>query len=308
MSISTVQRKIVVILGPTASGKSALAVRLAKEYGGEVISADSRQVYRGLDRGTCKITRREMRGIPHHLLDVASPRRQFSAARYDALARRALRGIIRRGKLPIICGGSGQYIDALLGAHPIPNVPPDAKLRARFERLSVAELFAKLKNLDPRRAAEIDRHNPRRLVRALEIVITTGKPVPNVALRQVQDKKSPYDFLKFGLNPPAAELRRRLNTRLAKDIRCGLITETKKLHEQGLSWKRLNELGLEYRLVAQYLRGEIQTKEELSQKLQRELWQYTKRQMRWWKRDKDIRWARDERTAMLIARSALRRK
>ncbi len=296
---------IIVILGPTASGKSALAVRLAKKLDGEVISADSRQVYRGLDIGTAKVVRDKRRtksdtyfheGVRHHLLSVASPRRIFSVARYQILARHAIQDILRRGKLPIICGGTGQYIDAVLGAAPLPDVPPDPRLRAKLEKLSPAELFTRLKKLDPRRANAIDRHNPRRLVRALEIVLTTGRPVPKL---KVISYKPPVIVLKIGLFPGSEVLRGRINRRLAHDLRRGLTAETEKLHAQGLSWKRLNELGLEYRYVARYLRG-LMTHDEMTAKLQTELWRYAKRQMTWFKRDKDIRWIKTEGEALKL--------
>ena len=340
MSISARQNKILVILGPTASGKSALAVKIAKWVmrprtrtssvrgrhgkGAEIISADSRQVYRGLDIGTAKVNgkwrvrqgKREFlyQGVPHHLIDFVSPRRQYSPAEFAAAGRKILYTLLASGYTQIICGGTGQYIDAFLGAHPIPDVPPDANLRAKLEKLSTAELFARLKKLDPRRAREIDHHNPRRLVRALEIVLTTGKSVPKIV------NANPYsnilqnigisnvDVLKIGLNPPPDELRRRLDARLQKDLRRGLIAEVKRLHKEGLSWKRLNELGLEYRIIAQYLRDEIPSKEALLQKLRTELWQYTKRQMRWFKRDKNIRWAKNEREALALVNVSLRRK
>ena len=353
MSISGL-KKILVVLGPTASGKSELAIHLAKKFGGEVISADSRQVYRGLDIGTAKVSgkwqkynanatngRRMLRigdrkscfvykGVAHHLIDFVSPKRQYSPAEYASAGRKILYTLLASGYTPIICGGSGQYIDALLGAHPIPEVPPDAKLRAKLEKLSVAELFAKLKRLDPRRAKTIDRHNPRRLIRALEIVMKTGKPVPkSTASQHPYNLKfvsmSSVEVLKIGLNPPLEELRRRIHARLTKDLRRGLIAEVKKLHENGLSWKRLDELGLEYRLVGQYLRNRsyesrvkghengrhdsrFLTHNALLLTLECELWRYAKRQLRWFKRDTNIRWGENENTAMRIARIALRRK
>ena len=154
---------IIVVVGPTSSGKSALAVRLAKKFNGEIISADSRQVYKGLDIGSGKITKREMRDIPHHLLDVASPRRKFTVAQYQKFARLAMQDIISRGKVPIICGGTGFYIDALLGRVTIPSVSPNTKLRVKLEKLSTEKLGEKLKILDPKRFTDIDQNNRPRL-------------------------------------------------------------------------------------------------------------------------------------------------
>jgi tRNA dimethylallyltransferase len=334
MSIRAGNKRILVLLGPTASGKSELAITIAKwlrRHGvlAEVISADSRQVYRKLCIGTCKVSGKWQsrgksqiakgksfvyKGVPHHLIDFVSPRRTYSPAEYAEAGRKIIHKLFALGHLPIVCGGTGQYIDALLGAHPIPNVPPDAKLRTRLAKLSAPKLFARLKKLDPRRAKTIDRHNPRRLVRALEIVLKTGHPVPPLHLTkhtQILENLRMFqggggiEVLKIGLNPPPEESRRRINARLVKDLKRGLVSEARKLHEQGLSWKRLNELGLEYRLVGQFLRGEIQTKEDLLQKLQRELWQYAKRQLRWWKRDTSIVWTRNERDALKIARASL---
>jgi tRNA dimethylallyltransferase len=176
------QKPTIVVVGPTASGKSDLAVFLAKKYHGEVISADSRQIYKGMDIGTGKITKKEMAGVPHYLLDVAAPSRRFTAAQYKKLGQAAIKKIRHKNKIPIICGGTGFYIRALIDDLQIPTVKPNLKLRAQLEKRTTAELFTQLKKLDPRRAAEIDCHNPRRLIRALEIVMTTGQPVPPLAL------------------------------------------------------------------------------------------------------------------------------
>ncbi|MBI4708741.1 MAG: tRNA (adenosine(37)-N6)-dimethylallyltransferase MiaA [Candidatus Portnoybacteria bacterium] len=178
MSIKTRNQKLIIVLGPTASGKSDLAVSLAKKINGEVISADSRQVYKGLDIGSGKITKEEMQGIPHCLLGVADPKRRFSVAQYKKLAQVAIKKIQRQGKIPIICGGTGFYIQAVVDNIALPEVKPDWKLRKQLEKFNTDELFKKLKKLDPRRSRNIDSHNQRRLIRALEIVIKSGKPVP----------------------------------------------------------------------------------------------------------------------------------
>ena len=169
------RKKVIVVVGPTASGKSSYAVKLARSIGGEGVSADSRQVYKGLDVGTGKITRKEMRGVPHHLLDVVSPKKVFTAHDFVERGQAAIESILNRGKTPIICGGTGFYIDALLGRMPLPNVPPNPALRARLEKKSASQLFAMLQKIDSRRAKNIDRHNPVRLVRAIEIAKALGK-------------------------------------------------------------------------------------------------------------------------------------
>ncbi len=290
--------KIIVILGPTASGKSALAANIAKRFNGEIISADSRQVYRGMDLGAGKVPRDPHprvsyvlnpkfffhHGIPHHLLDVASPARTFTAARYQKLGTKAIREILSRGHLPVIAGGTGLYIDALIYRTPLPDTPPNAAFRKKLENRSAAELFARLKKLDPARANHIDRHNRRRLVRALEIVVATGKPVPSL-----QEKTSPYETLKIGVFPGKDALEKRIRTRLLARLRAGMIAEVNKLRNEGLSWQRLDDFGLEYRHVSRYCRG-VLTKKEMIALLENEIRHYAKRQMTWFKRDKKIFW------------------
>ena len=287
---------IIVILGPTASGKSDLAVKLAKKFKGEVISADSRQVYKGLDIGSGKITRREMHGVKHHLLDVASPRGVFSVARYRTLARRAAQDILRRGKVPVVAGDTGLYIDSLIYDTPLPDVAPDTKLRAKLEKKTITELYAQLKKLDPRRAGNIEKKNKRRLVRALEIVIQTGKPVPTLS-----ERNPVYEgILKIGIALPPEELKKRIHARLVKRLKQDMLREVAQLHKSGVSWKRLDDLGLEYRYVSRYLRGMI-SKEEMIQAIEKESWKYARRQMTWWRKDKDIFWIKNAKdTAALV--------
>lgn len=294
--------KILVILGPTASGKSDLAVALAKKFNGEIISADSRQVYRGLSIGTGKITKREMQGVRHHLLDVASPKRVFTVVQYQKLARRALRDILRRGKVPIICGGTGLYIDALLYDIPFPNVPPNPKLRRKLEKESAENLFAKLQRLDPHRAKSIDPHNKRRLIRALEIVTLAGKPVP--PLKTHSRSSQNIEVLKIGLRPDNQILKPRINQRLRQRLRRGMIEEAKRLHRQGLSYRRMEGLGLEYRYLARFLQGKI-SKAEMINQLEKEIWRYAKRQITWFKRDKEIHWLKNAAGAEALVRQFL---
>ncbi len=286
--------KIIVILGPTASGKSDLAVALAKKYGGEIISADSRQVYKGLDIGTGKITKKEMKGVKHYLLDVVSPKKRFSASDFVKLTNETIVKIVNRNKIPIVCGGTGFYIDALLGDKQIPEVPPNEKLRKELEEKSVEELFAILKKLDPERAKTIERQNPRRLVRAIEICKALGS-VPKLvgSSQQLVDRK--YEALKIGIKIPEAELKKRINKRIEKWFGQGLLKEVKTLHRKGLSWKRMSEIGLEYKMVAEYYTTQKKPKaafdtSQLKKKMAEKTWQYAKRQMTWFKRDKNIIW------------------
>lgn len=286
-------QKIICIVGPTSSGKSALAVKLARSLPagkqGEIISADSRQVYRGLDIGTGKITKREMKGVPHHLLDVVSPKKSFTAYDFVSRARREIEATERRGHVPVIAGGTGFYIDVLLGRITLPDVPADTGLRRSLESKTPIELYARLQKADPWRAASIDRANKRRLIRALEIVGALGS-VPTTR------PAAQYDALWIGLKLPAEELRARINERLRARLKRGMRAEARRLHESGLSYKRMHELGLEYRSLARYLRGELDRR-GLEKELQVAIWHYARRQMAYWRRNGDIGWFRwdDER-------------
>ena len=275
-------QKILVILGPTTSGKSDLAVSLAKKYNGEIISADSRQVYRGLNIGAGKITKKEMRGVPHHLLDVANPQRRFTVARFKSLGEKAIDSILEKNKLPIVCGGTGFYISALVDGIVFPDVLPDSILRKKLAKETTTTLFKTLQKLDPVRAQHIDSLNKVRLIRAIEIASALGS-VPKVT------SKSHYIPLFIGIRPNDTELKGRIEKRLLKRIKTGMAAEAKKLHERGLTWKRMEELGLEYRYLARFLQKKI-TKEEMITHLKNEIWHFAKRQMTWFKRDKRIAW------------------
>ncbi len=290
--------KIIAIVGPTASGKSALAVKIAKKFGGEIISADSRQVYKGMDIGTGKITRKEMAKVPHHLLDVASPKRQFTVVQYKKLAEKAIKKIRGRGKIPIICGGTGFYIQTVSDNLLIPEIKPDAKLRIRLEKKSAKELFNQLKKLDPRRAKNIDKNNRRRLIRALEIVIKSGKKVPLL-------KSGPkYEALIIGIKRNAKELKELIKTRLLKRLKQEMVKEIINLKKFGLSWKKLEDFGLEYRYVAYYLQNKL-SYNEMIEKLQKEIEHYAKRQMTWFSKDKRINWVKNPKQAEKLVKEFL---
>lgn len=275
--------KIVVILGPTASGKTALSIKVAQKIGGEVISADSRQVYKGLDLGTGKVTKKEMGGVPHHLLDVASPKRKFSVARYQKLANKKITEIIKRGRTPIIVGGSGFYIQAIVDNLILPDVPPNPKLRLELQGKTIHELFSILKKIDPQRAKNIDENNPVRLIRAIEI----GKALGQVP--KLQFANPPFNFIQIGLKPDSKDLEKKIKDRLLARMRLGLVAEVKKLHRQGLSWRRMEELGLEYRYLA-LLEQKKTSREQMIKELEKEIVRYAKRQITWFKRDKRISW------------------
>ena len=276
--------KIIVILGQTATGKSDFAVEIAKEINGEVISADSRQVYIGMDLGTGKITKKEMQKIQHHLLDVVSPKKVFSVSDFKKIADKKIAEIVQRGHVPIMCGGTGFYIDAVVNNTLLPQVAPNTKLRTLLSKKSPDQLFALLKKIDPRRAATIDPHNPVRLIRAIEIAKTLGA-VPATTSRNNRTLST----LQIGLLLPDEILKEKIKIRLLSRIKKGMLAEIKKLHTDGISWKRLEALGLEYRYGALFLQNKI-SKEEMIEKLNSEIWHYAKRQKTWFKRDKNIIW------------------
>ncbi len=274
--------KVLVIVGPTASGKTSLSVTLAERFNGEIISADSRQVYRGLDLGTGKITHEEMHDIPHHLLDVQDPKDTYTVTDFVRDGRKVIESILSRNKLPIIVGGTFFYIDALLGRISTPEVPPNEALRKRLETVPTETLVKSLERLDPDRAETIDRDNRRRLIRALEIVEALGT-VPETQSEEI------YTPLTLGMNTEKDVLEKNIHDRLTIRFDAGMVEEVKNLHAQGLSYERMDDLGLEYRYIAQYLQNII-TYEEMLATLEIKTRQYAKRQMTWLKRGKDTIW------------------
>ncbi len=275
-------QKIIVIVGPTASGKTALGIELAQNYNGEIVSADSRQVYRGMDIGTAKD-----KSFPQHLIDVADPSTDYNVSHFVADAKRAIEDIASRGKLPMVVGGSGFWIDALVFGHELPEVKPMTELRAELEQKSWQELFAQLEKLDPERAKHVDRHNKRRLTRALEVILTTGEPIP------LLKSTSQYEVLWIGIKISKEDLDKKIEKRLHDRLEHGMIEEVKSLHDAGVSWGRLDSFGLEYRFLAKHLQGEL-TKEEMHEQLLQAIRQYAKRQITWFKRNKAIHWLSPE--------------
>lgn len=272
--------KIVVVCGPTATGKSDKAVELALQNNGEVISADSRQVYKGLDIGSGKITKEEMEGVPHHLLDVADPKEVFTVENFATLGEEAIQDILSKGKMPIICGGTGFYIDALIHSSQFPAVPPNPELRRELESKSLEDLQKQLEELDPDRYSTIDIQNPVRLVRAIEIALELGK-VPPV------QKNSKYEIEYVYLDFPNEVLEERIRRRLLDRLDHGMIDEAKRLNQEGVSFDRMKQLGLEYRYLAMHLLGEI-SHDEMIQQLNTKIFQYAKRQRKWFKKFIDI--------------------
>jgi tRNA dimethylallyltransferase len=265
---------ILCIAGPTASGKSSRAVAEAKARDGEIISVDSRQVYRGLNIGTEKITQEEMRGIPHHLIDIRDMSDPYSAGDFVVDAMRLIEEISARGKLPILVGGTHFYFDALLNGLPL-GVAMNPELREELEELSSEELFAEIQKKDPRRAQELDPQNRRRLIRAFEVISARGT-VPH---RMTEVRLPSFGVEWIVINPERDELRAHIDMRLATALDRGLIEEVAHVREE-VGDARLDELGLEYRIVGDFLRGEI-PKKNLLPTLSAKLWQYARRQKTW---------------------------
>lgn len=286
---------LLVIVGPNASGKSELAVRIAKRVGGEIISADSRQIYKSLSIGTGKVPGRwqggvfRYRGVPHHLIDEASPKKNFTVADFKKRADKKIVEIAARGKLPILVGGTGFWIDAVAKGMAVPEVPPDPCLRKTLSKKPPDALLAILKRLDPSRAKTIEKKNPRRLIRAIEIARALGR-VPEL-------KHSPaYRTFWIGIFPGREALAKKIQRRLERRMRDGLIKEAKTLRVGGMAWKRFYELGLEYRFLADLLRKKT-TKEEFAVRLAAAIRRYARRQMTWFKKNRRIRWFRDSKQA-----------
>ena len=275
--------KILAIVGPTASGKTALSITLAREFNGEIISADSRQVYRGLDIGTGKVTEEEMEGVPHHLLDIVEPTEVYTAEDFRRDATNAITDICDRNRLPIIAGGSSFYIDLLRGKSASAPVSPNALLRKELEKLSTEQLFAKLQATDPKRAATIDPRNRRRLVRALEIVDALGN-VPEAA-----EKASPYDWLIIGVSVSKETLLQNFSLRLEDWLVAGFQTEVEQLLRAGVTRERFAELGFEYTLMLEFIDQNVSLN-ELQERFVQKNWQYAKRQMTWFKQDSGVAW------------------
>lgn len=271
--------KLIVIAGTNASGKSGLGVELASRYGGEIVSADSRQVFRGLDLGSGKITPQEMRGVPHHLIDVCQPGDFFSMADFQRLAYAAIDGIQARGKLPFLVGGTGLYVDAVAEGYELSDRAPDLALRAELETHTTPELYQMLQKKLP--GTEIDPRNRNRVMRALERLAADdyhpGKRQPR------------YEVLKLGVSWDRETLKQRIDERLERRLRDGMVQEVQGLLDAGVSREFLMKLGLEYRYLTRYLDGEL-TYEQMVLELGNAIKKFAKRQVTWFKKDPAIHW------------------
>lgn len=272
--------RIVAVVGTNASGKSSLGVRLAQRFGGEIVSADSRQVFRGLDLGSGKISKEEMRGVPHHLLDVCEPNDFFSMADFQALAYRAIDDILARGSVPFLVGGTGLYVASVTEGYQLSDRTPNLAYREELETKTTPELYEMLVSAVP--DVEIDRSNRNRVMRALEKLESGDTQPPS--------RKTRYRVLKLGVSWERETLKRRIDERLERRMNAGMVDEVRGLIQNGASHEFLMKLGLEYRFLTRYLDGEFASESEMTEELSAAIKKFAKRQMTWFRRDPDIHW------------------
>lgn len=313
---------IICLVGPTSAGKSQLAILMAQKFSGEIVSVDSRQIYRGLNLGTSKIPVKRTgqirlntkiikdslsfplltyKNIPHWAIDIASPKRQYSVANFQSYAKKIIAKIIKRKNLPILCGGSMHWFDAVVYNQQLPKTKPNLKLRKNLANFTSDELYTKLAKLDPVRAKNIDAKNPRRLIRALEIIHISGNAVKPLHSQPL------YDPIWIGLKPEMTELKTRIITQLQFAVRRGLIQEVKNLLAEGVSFNRLEKFGLEYKYVAWFLQNRI-NRMELEEQLGIKISQYAKRQLTWWKNNPAIHWFTEPNSALEFADQMLAKR
>ncbi len=272
--------KLIAVVGTNASGKSGLGVTLAERYGGEIVSADSRQVFRGLDLGSGKITPAETRGVPHHLIDVCEPGDFFSMHDFQRLAYEAIDGILSRSRLPFLVGGTGLYVASVTEGYVMSDAAPDLQYRDWLETFSTPALYDMLVKAVP--DIDIERNNRNRVMRVLEKLHAGDDHVPHNRPR--------YDCLRLGVTWERETLRARIDERLERRLEQGMVEEVRGLMDRGVSTEFLYKLGLEYRFIAQYLTGEIPRYEDMVEQLGNAIKKFAKRQMTWFRRDKDILW------------------
>jgi len=299
---------LIVILGPTASGKTTLGIELARKFNGEIISADSRQVYQGLDLGSAKVEnikpkqrtyfQRKMgyclaQNVPHWLIDVIDLKKEiFSAGEFRKMADKVIADIAKRKKLPFLVGGSMLYIDAVVSGFSFAP-PVSAKIRKDLAKKETDELKKMLFQLDPYAYKKIDLKNRRRIERALEVKIATGK-----SILEFQKKRKKYGTLKLGIHLPRKKLYRQIDKRVDERMGQGMLEEVKELLNKGVSAQKLISLGLEYRYLTQYLIGEIPDLEEAVRALKGAIHRFVRRQLTWWRKDKEIIWIKNKREAV----------
>jgi tRNA dimethylallyltransferase len=275
---------VLVIVGPTAVGKTALSLHLAQAYAGEIISADSRQIYRGLDIGTAKATPQQQSLAPHHLLDIVTPDQILTLAEFQERAYATIEAIQQRQRKPIVVGGTGQWVQAVVEGWGIPRVAPDMELRAALEAeakiIGVAELHARLAAVDPQAARMLDPRNVRRVIRALEVYQKTGIPISE----HQRKTAPPYHFIQIGLTMPRAQLYERIDQRVDTMLEQGLVAEVQHLAQAGYGWELPAMSGLGYRQIGQYLRGELSLAEAVAL-IKKETRRFVRQQYNWFRLD-----------------------
>ncbi|MDY3832995.1 MAG: tRNA (adenosine(37)-N6)-dimethylallyltransferase MiaA [Candidatus Ventricola sp.] len=272
--------KVVAVVGTNASGKSALGIALAKKYDAEIISADSRQVFRGLDLGSGKVTPEETQGVPHHLIDVREPNEFFSMADFQRMAYQAIDDIRGRGHLPMIVGGTGLYVDSVLDGYLLSDKEPDLAYRAELEKLTTPQLYDMLLELKP--DVQVEKNNRNRVMRIIERIHDGDDATPG--------KQARFESLRLGVSWPREVLGRRIDERLERRLEQGMIEEVQRLMDEGATTEFLLGLGLEYRFITQYLIGEIPDRQVMLDKLAIAIKQFAKRQMTWFRRNPEIVW------------------
>ncbi len=290
------KQPLVILTGPTASGKTALSIALAKRIGGEIISADSMQVYRGMDIGSAKVTKEEMAGVRHHLIDVLEPDEPFHVVIFQELAKKALAEIYAAGHIPIVAGGTGFYIQALLYNIDFTENDGDMEYRKRLEVLvadkGLEVLYGLLQRADPKAAAAIHPHNIKRIIRALEFHEKTGEQI-SVHNETERGKESPYAFAYYVLNMERARLYERIEARVDKMIADGLVFEVSRLRERGCTRDMVSMQGLGYKEILDYLDG-VHTLEEAVRLIKRDTRHFAKRQLTWFRREREVSWLSQE--------------
>ncbi len=283
---------MIILTGPTAVGKTDLSIQLAKAMNGEIISADSMQVYRHMDIGSAKVTPEEMDGVPHHLIDVLEPEEEFNVVVFQKLAKEALTGIYEREHIPIIVGGTGFYIQALLYDIDFTENDGDTTIRRELEKLAQTQgagcLHQMLQEIDPESAAAIHQNNVKRVIRAIEFYRQTGKKI-SLHNEQEREKQSPYQFLYYVLDTDRKTLYERIDRRVDLMMEHGLVDEVKHLADMGCTRDMVSMQGLGYKEILDYLSGEISL-EEAVYILKRDTRHFAKRQITWFKRERDVRW------------------
>ena len=287
------KKPLIILTGPTAVGKTALSIRLAKKVNGEIISADSMQVYKGMDIGSAKVSKEEMDGVKHYLIDVLDPSDEFNVVKFQEMAKEAMEEIYSKGKIPIIAGGTGFYIQSILYDIDFEKNENDREYRTYLENIAATEggekkLYEMLENIDPKSAVSIHENNVKRVIRALEFFQETGTPIsePNEGQRETE---SPYNFCYFVLNDDREKMYANIEKRVDIMLDTGLVAEVKTLHEKGYHKEMVSMQGLGYKEILDYLNGEISL-DRAVYLIKRDTRHFAKRQLTWFRREKNVTW------------------